>query len=640
MKWANQRRTAVSLVTSCTPTAFFADEVWKANLYKREMSGRDLRAFLSSHRAEDVEKLTQRVKDDLGITKYKPVQYDELQAMVEAKKLHSEKIEHKIQKSLRVVQERRESGLLRQHRHAWTAENHKLSRSRERVEADMRNFLTRSRLDEGEDGDLFTDLLHAELRLEHEREAFRLATVEPVCQLREDLLYRLISRPPAANQHEEWVQVLQQVISVKEQQQAVMDRLQDECVSLEQELSAAGLEERLDTAAVEEYVDVLEQIPEEILTAHCPYPEAKESIITAFINMSEKYSQRLKTARSRLLGLDRNCGWNEEDHLRFLHIVGQYSPELRNHRGLYMDMLQRILPHISRAELSAHERTWDWYRFGVEQERLLLESWHREQAFLRLRTLRLLEDARVIYDEEQSLQSDRLHQQHICVQLRQKLQQWHEQQEEVAQMEAAIASRWQEEEKERQKEEQEREHAKRTRQKQQVREFHEEQRRRRAEWRRREETRLALLRREMEEQARRDKERVQFREKLLQHRQQEQQAKERLRQREDEEREERLQTLRNQVAIVAGADPERMMGQTEAWRTRLQPDKEEFMLQKPLYHLHTYTDTQIVADPRVRIEQALRTAGLHHTHYARTLLSEIPPPKPPRRDTESTAFKS
>lgn len=70
---------------------------------------------------------------------------------------------------------------------------------------------------------------------------------------------------------------------------------------------------------------------------------------------------------------------------------------------------------------SAHERTWDWYRFGVEQERLLLESWHREQAFLRLRTLRLLEDARVIYDEEQSLQSDRLHQQHICVQLRQKV---------------------------------------------------------------------------------------------------------------------------------------------------------------------------------------------------------------------------
>ncbi|KAG7330896.1 hypothetical protein KOW79_004865 [Hemibagrus wyckioides] len=604
------------------------------------MSGRDLRAFLSSHRTEDMEKLTQRVKAELGITKYKPVQYDKLQAMVEAKKLHSEKTEHKMKKCLQVVKERKESSLLLQHRQVWTSENHKLSRARERGEADLRNFLTRSSSEAGEDGDLFTGLLRFDLSLEHEREAFRLATVEPVCQLREDLLYRVMSHPPAANQHTEWVQVLQQVVSVREQQQAVMDRLQDECVALEQELSAAGLEERLDAAAMEEYVSVLERIPEEVLTAHCPYPEAKESIIRAFINMSEKYSVRLETARSRLLGLDRNCGWNEEDHLRFLHIVGQYSPELRNHRGLYMDMLQRILPHVSRAELSAHERTWDWYRFSVEQERLLLESWHREHTFLWLRTLRLLEDARVIYDNEQSLQNDRLHQQHICAQLRQKLQLWHEQQEEVARMEAAVAARWQEEEKERQKEELEREHAKRSRQKQQVQEFHEKQRRRRAEWRCWEEKRLAQLRREMDEQARRDKERVQFREKLLQHRQQEQQTKERLKKREDEEREERLQTLRNQVAIVAEADPERMMGQTEAWRTHIQPDKEEFMLQRPLYNVHTYTDTQIVADPRVRIEQALRTAGLHHTHYARALLSEIPPPKPPRRDTESTAFKS
>ncbi|XP_046701482.1 coiled-coil domain-containing protein 148-like isoform X1 [Silurus meridionalis] len=449
-----------------------------------------------------------------------------------------------------------------------------------------------------------------------------------------------MSQPPVANQHADWVQVLQQVVSVKEQQQAVMDRLQDECVALEQELSTAGLEERLHAATAEEYVGVLEQIPKEILTAHCPYPEAKESIIRAFINLSEKYSERLEAARSRLLGLDRNCGWNEEDHLRFLHIVGQYSPELRNHRGLYMDMLQRILPHISRTELNVHERAWDWYRFSMEHERQLLESWHREQTFLQLRTLQLLEDARVIYDEEQSLQSDRVHQQHICAQLRLKMQQWREQQEEVAQMEAAVAEHWQEEEKERQREEQKREHARRTRQKQQVQEFHEEQQKRRAKWRCREEARLVQLRREMEEQARRDKERVQFREKLLQHRKQEQQAKERLKQREDEEREERLQTLRNQVAIVADADPERMMGHTESWRTHQQPDKEEFMLQRPLYHLHTYTDTQIVSDPRVRVEQALRNAGLHQTHYARALLSEIPPPKPPRRDTESTAFKS
>lgn len=42
------------------------------------------------------EKLTQKVKDELGLNKYKPVEYDKLQAMVEAKKLNSEKIEQKV----------------------------------------------------------------------------------------------------------------------------------------------------------------------------------------------------------------------------------------------------------------------------------------------------------------------------------------------------------------------------------------------------------------------------------------------------------------------------------------------------------------------------------------------------------------
>ncbi|KAI5107391.1 protein lyl-1-like isoform X6 [Silurus meridionalis] len=248
------------------------------------------------------EDLTQRVKNELGI-KCKPVQYDKLQAMVEAKKQYSEKIEHKVQKSVRVIHERRDSCLLRQHKQVWTSENRKLRRVREQAEADMRNFLIRSRLEE-EENDFFTELLNFDLNLEHERDSFRLATVDPVCQLRENLLCRLMSQPPVANQHADWVQVLQQVVSVKEQQQAVMDRLQDECVALEQELSTAGLEERLHAATAEEYVGVLEQIPKEILTAHCPYPEAKESIIRAFINLSEKYSERLEAARSRLLGLD------------------------------------------------------------------------------------------------------------------------------------------------------------------------------------------------------------------------------------------------------------------------------------------------------------------------------------------------
>ncbi|KAL6484410.1 hypothetical protein MHYP_G00064550 [Metynnis hypsauchen] len=604
------------------------------------MSGRDLRAFLAGHRAEDTEKLTQRLKNGLGLAKYKPVQYEELQAMVEAKKLSSEHIEYKVKKTLRAAQERKESSLLRQHRQVWTSEAHRLDTARERAEADIRRFLNRSRLEVQEDGDVLSELLDYELHLEQEREAFRLATVDPVCQLREDLLYRMTSGPPAANQDAEWEQVLQQVVFVKEQQQGLMDRLEEECFSLQEELSTSGLEASLDSAAVDECVAALVRVPQEVLTADCPYTDLKLSLITAFHSLSDKYTQRLETVHSRLLGMDRNCGWCEEDHQRFLHTVCQYCPQLRNHRGLCRDMLHRVLPHISTAELSAHGRSWDWYKFSEARERLLLECWSRNWTALLHCTLEVLEEARDKHREQQNLQKHRTHQQHICAQLKQKVQQWHEQQEEIARLEAAIAARWEEEERERQREEQQREYTKRSKQKQQVREFREEQQRRTVEWRRREEKRLTQLRGEMEEQARRDKERVQFRERLLEQKKQEQEDKDRLKQREEEDREDRLKNLRNEVAVVAEADPERMMGQTEAWRTRLEPEKEEFTLQKPLYHLHTYTDTQIVADPRVRIEQALRTAGLHDTPYARALLSEIRPPKPPRRDTESTVLRS
>lgn len=45
---------------------------------------------------------------------------------------------------------------------------------------------------------------------------------------------------------------------------------------------------------------------------------------------------------------------------------------------------------------------------------------------------------------------------------------------------------------------------------------------------------------------------------------------------------------------------------------------------------------QIVSDPRVRAERALREAGLQHSQYARDVLSVIKPPKPQRRDTATT----
>lgn len=144
--------------------------------------------------------------------------------------------------------------------------------------------------------------------------------------------------------------------------------------------------------------------------------------------------------------------------------------------------------------------------------------------------------------------------------------------------------------------------------------------------------------------------RVQFRAEMLQQRREEREAQEAERQREDEERQKRLEALRNQVcclialnslsytdllcqwtrttsekqtliykvkqhchllvrikksdlyslgficlfqvAVVAEADPERLMADTEAWRSR-HLNRNDFELQKPLYSINTYTDNQV-----------------------------------------------
>lgn len=56
--------------------------------------------------------------------------------------------------------------------------------------------------------------------------------------------------------------------------------------------------------------------------------------------------------------------------------------------------------------------------------------------------------------------------------------------------------------------------------------------------------------------------------------------------------------------------------------------------------LHCILFLQIISDPRLRVELALREAGLHNTCYAQEILPKISPQKPPRRDMESTVFKS
>ncbi|KAK7153704.1 hypothetical protein R3I94_007172 [Phoxinus phoxinus] len=562
-----------------------------------------------------------------------------MRAMLEAKRLSSQLSQQKVQKVLDAAQVNKERSVLRLHRQVWLQEHHRLNIARHKTEKEFQFFFRGVGLEEEADIDILSQLQEYELELEKEREKFRLTTAEPVYHLKDDLQYRLTSHCSSANHISELEEVLPQVLSVRQQQQEVMIRLQCECESLQQDICVNELKDHLQSAAMGSHEAYLEKVPEEIFTADCPYPDLRSDLIHSFHSLTEKYKLRLAIVESRLQGLDRNCGWIAADHECFQHIMSQYSPSLRNQRSLYIDMLQRLLPHITQQELSAHERWSDWYHFSMTQKSLVLQGWQRDHSELLLRALSVLEDSRISRVQQQELQNQRSHQQNICFKLREKLQQWRIQQEEAAELEASLAAYWHKEEDETLRKEQQREKTRRAQLTQQINKFHSGKQRRRDEQRKRDMKRLAELRREIEEQMQRDKERVKFRKELIQQKLQMHEIKEKQKQKDDKEREERLQALRNQVSKVAEANPERMMGNTEAWRVRQLPE-EVFALQKPLYQLNTYTDKQIVSDPRVRIELALRTAGLHNTPYAKQILSEIQPPKPPRRDTESTTFRT
>uniref|UniRef100_A0A3B3UK24 Coiled-coil domain containing 148 n=1 Tax=Poecilia latipinna TaxID=48699 RepID=A0A3B3UK24_9TELE len=375
----------------------------------------------------------------------------------------------------------------------------------------------------------------------------------------------------------------------KDQQMDVIAKLNAEYQDIEQEIKDLGFEVCLLLS---------ETIPEEVLNADCPYPELKDSLIQAFQSLSERFQDKFQTLTKQLF-----CDWSPDDHQRFQFTVSLYTHDVPNYKALCIDMLQRQFPDRTRLDLLQHGRSCDMHRFIQKQIRVVTHQWQRDTQELLDRALDTLQEAKHAHQEELEHHRDRQHQQDICLHLREKvgLQQWRAQQEEVAKLEAAIAARRQEEEEERLKREQEKEAAMRFHQKEKVK------------------TLSIFL----------SWKGVCY---LLQHffyffliSNVEQIYQKSLKE---------IRVVRR-VEVVAEADPERMMADTKAWRSRRLSEK-EFELQRPLYSINTYTDKQIVSDPRVRAEQAFREAGVHQNQYAKEALSQIKPPKPPRRDTKST----
>ncbi|KAM6459191.1 coiled-coil domain-containing protein 148 isoform 2-T6 [Liasis olivaceus] len=597
------------------------------------MSGRDLQGLITIQRSSNIDNLVVRVKNGLKSPKYKPVDYEQLHAITEAKKLQSANILLKIKKLEHASKINKEQMLLKRHHQVWWKEHKRLHENRQKLESEIQTFFD-------EENEYFFDLWDLRYKLTKGLDTFQANTVQPVWQLREDLRYRLLEMQTNCKNVEYQFNpdaVLEEVEFVKKQQKTILEKLHLERIALEKELEEFTDEVLACTS--EERTTLVPEIPSQLLDLECPYPDLKASVLTEFYKLADDYCLKLQETDQDLKAIA-SFQWSKEDLWIYQVVTGQYPSDMQGRRMLYLDMLQKLLPHKSRQSLVAHEKSWDHYHFTRNQLRVLMFNWVQARKAFLVKAVMTLTEACAAYETEMMVANNRRKQQEICANLKEKVLLWRAQQEEAARLEAAIAARRKEEEDEKEKFRKEKELLQRAEDKEKVKKYWAEKRRKWQELEAKDLLHLAEFKKLMAEQIIKDKERVQFRQKLLEKRLMEKKAAILKEAQEEEERKKRLDALRQQVAIVAEFDPARMMADTVASKARMGiGTEEEFILQKPLFVLHTFSAEQIISDTRVRVELALREAGLHSTVYAQELLPKIPPPKLPRRDMASTIFK-
>ncbi|NXC99588.1 CC148 protein, partial [Certhia familiaris] len=586
-----------------------------------------------------LDNLVAPARNALCSQKYKPVDYKYLYELAAEAKIASAQTQLKIKKAEQVSKISKEQMLLKQHRQVWWQEYKRLSESRQRAEEEMKTFLD----EESHKSNCFFDLRNMEQKLSKEWDTYQTNALVPVWQLKEDLklklakIQRYLSKESCQKPEINSAELLQQIKFMKKQQKAILEGLILESLALESDLKE--YKENALMHSSEEKNGLFLEVPPELLSLECPYPDLKALVMEEYQELTRGYWAKLQEVDQQLEALSGNSGWKEEDQWVFQTVINQYPNDLQRRRTLYLDMLQRYLPHKSRQELVVHEKVWDHYQSIRNQRRVLLLSWAQVRKAFVLRAVAAAAEAAAAHEAEVVLADSRQKQLEICADLKAKVLQWKTQQEEAARLEAAVAARRKEKEDERERLQKEQETIRRAQDKEKLKKYWAEKQLKWQEQEERDLQHLEELRKLMAEQAVKDRERVQFRRALLQKKLQERKELALLQARQQEEKEKRLEALRQQVAIVAKLDPARAVADTVASKARMGIGaKEECELQQPLFRLHTYTEEQVISDPRLRVELALREAGLHQTLYAREVLSKLPPPKLPRRDMESTAF--
>nr|KAF6494026.1 coiled-coil domain containing 148 [Rousettus aegyptiacus] len=380
------------------------------------MNKRD-RPFIAIQKNDSSDNLVFHMKNGIRSIKYKPVDYQQLHALTEAKKLASASIELKIRKAVQTSKISKEQTLIKQHKQVWWQELQRLHEVRCKMEFEIKLFLN----EENIGNECLSDLTNFEQELSEQWCTYLKNVINPIQRLRADLKYRQHHISQHSHSHTQLnpVKVLEEVDFVKEQLKAVFEKLSLEQQKLENNLSEWNIK-ILDHSS-EEKSNLLSELPMELETLECPYPDLKSSICNEFCNFTEKYQKKLQDFDLQLEDIYRNFQLSEEDHWVYQAVLDQYPGDLCGRRTLYLDMLQRYFPHKSRHDLVEHEKYCDQYHFARKQRRILIANWNKNRRDFIQKAVLTLAEACATHEMESTLAKDRKKQQELCADLKAKV---------------------------------------------------------------------------------------------------------------------------------------------------------------------------------------------------------------------------
>ncbi|CAK8685286.1 unnamed protein product [Clavelina lepadiformis] len=576
---------------------------------------------------------------------YKKEDYSALKLQTLKHKLEAQRSLKKMKDVRTFDVKRRDQSLLRQHQKIWQNSSLLLKKSIKNMEDDhfllLKRFMNQFA---GVDAIFVSSVERCFESESHELENFKLGVVDPIFLLRKDLSHRLKTGFNSIEGSCDEQDIIQQIDGVKMQSDTIHDWLLQQRNQLEIELDMLPISQSTDIVMP----DVKYAIPANAFNVHCPKLSVVEMVMKQFLDIHSYYYQQIMKESDKLENVSLHIlnmpqSWNSTELWTVVAIPEMYAQlnpgqEHSTLQSLIADILQRLLQK-SKMDVVKISSSLLLYRFINERRKIILSSYYHHRNELLSKMHVTYADACSDHTKSSNSKAIISQQKKVCDQLHAKVEQMRKHDAEFRQIEerAAKAKYRAHLEKEVAAKQKFRSYQKLLHEK--IADYHLRKQQKTAEVIQRSEAKSSELRFQMYRQRKYNKERIKFREILNQQKQDAVVEAAEQRKNEEIKKMKNLEILRKRVAVTAEASYQRMVQDTISSRAKAGFNI-DCNLQAPLYNVYGFSGDEIAKDVRVRVDAALRVAGVHQSDYARFITSTLLPPTYSRRDNDSSGFKS